>query len=154
MQKYNAALKEIAPFIAQNIFKDGQNYAKISLVYFSGLDSTELGTFYDEQSFTKALNKIKSKNSQTKMLNLSLIKAMSNFTKDNGLTKEIYLISNAKPSDMQNSQKVLTLTQNLNQNIVKNSKNIRLAMLMILKSKFLPQAMMARTLICVKSTKK
>ena len=39
MQKYNAALKEIAPFIAQNIFKDGQNYAKISLVFFSGLDS-------------------------------------------------------------------------------------------------------------------
>lgn len=123
MQKYNAALKEIAPFIAQNIFKDGQNYAKISLVFFSGLDSTELGTFYDEQSFTKALNKVKGRDAQTRMLNLSLIKAMSNFTKDNGLTKEIYLISNAEPSDMQNSQKVLTLTSNLNQNIVKNSKN-------------------------------
>ena len=121
MDKYLFALKEIAPFLAKHIFKD-KKYNKVSIITFTYLDIDDLGTFYNESDFIKALSKINGSKSQTRMLNLALIRSMSNFTKDNELKKEIYLFSDATPSDMQNTQKVLKLVKNLNENTSANAK--------------------------------
>lgn len=47
---------------------------------------------------------------------------MRNFTKDNGLKKEVYLITNGASDDLHKEEKMLAMTKNLNANIVKNSK--------------------------------
>ena len=122
MWRYTGALKDIAPYLAKHILRENQ-YAKITLVTFSYPQVLDLGTFYDTQSFINALNKAKGLDSVDVVFNHALIKAMQNFTKDNGLKKEIYLITNGKPGDMLKAEKMLALTQNLNANIVKNTKD-------------------------------
>ena len=124
MWRYTGAFKDIASFVAKHILgeKDKQ-YAKISLITFSYLWQQDLGTFYDTKSFANALSTAKGMESDTVVFNAALIKAMQNFTKDNGLKKEIYLITNGTPGDMRNAEKMLALTQNLNANIVKNTKD-------------------------------
>lgn len=121
MDKYVFALKEIAPYLAKHIFKD-KKYTKVSILTFTYLDIDDLGTFYNENDFINAFKNIQGSKSQTRMLNLALIRSMSNFTKDNKLLKEIYLFSDAMPSDMQNTQKVLSLVKNLNANTAYNAK--------------------------------
>lgn len=128
MQKYISALKDIAPYLAKHILgedfnKEDSRYAKISLTTFSYIMIYDLGTFYDSQSFANALNQIKGRDSNDAIFNNAIIEAMRNFTKDNSLKKEVYLITNGKPSDMKNMQKMLTITQNLNANITKNTKS-------------------------------
>ena len=98
-------------------------YAKITLVTFSYPQVLDLGTFYDANNFADALGRAKGLNSVDVVFNHALIKAMQNFTKDNGLKKEVYLITNGTPGDMLKAEKMLALTQNLNANIVKNSKD-------------------------------
>ncbi|CBG40463.1 VWA domain-containing protein [Helicobacter mustelae] len=120
MQYYVDVLKSIAPFIGKYLFKNN-THAKASVIGFSSLDSNHLGISYDTQSLEDSLNRIKTKDSDTRMLNLSLIKAMKDFTKDNHLKKEIYLITDASASDPHNEQKMLSITKNLNLNISKNS---------------------------------
>ena len=122
MWRYTNALKDIAPYLARHILRENQ-YAKITLVTFSYPQVLDLGTFYDAGSFTDALSKAKGLNSVDVVFNHALIKAMQNFTKDNGLKKEIYLITNGTPGDMLKAEKMLALTQNLNANIVKNTKD-------------------------------
>ena len=121
MQKYLFAFKEIAPFLAKHIFKDGQ-YTKITLITFSYIYSNDLGTFYNESDFIEALKQMKGKDSQSNVINVSLIKAMANFTKDNGLKKEVYLISNDTSKDISRTQEMLKFTKNLNANTAYNSK--------------------------------
>lgn len=122
MWRYTNALKDIAPYLARHILRENQ-YAKITLVTFSYPQVLDLGTFYDAGSFADALSKAKGLNSVDVVFNHALIKAMQNFTKDNGLKKEIYLITNGTPGDMLKAEKMLALTQNLNANIVKNTKD-------------------------------
>lgn len=71
--------------MAKHIFKDeiGEAYAKIKLVTFSS---------YDVKDFDD-VNTLPTKRGSSKMVNYALIAAMSHFTKDNGLKKEIYLIT-------------------------------------------------------------
>ncbi len=122
MWRYTNALKDIAPYLARHILRENQ-YAKITLVTFSYPQVLDLGTFYDANSFADALGRAKGLNSVDVVFNHALIKAMQNFTKDNGLKKEIYLITNGTPGDMLKAEKMLALTQNLNANIVKNTKD-------------------------------
>lgn len=121
MNGYIFALKEIAPFLAKHLFGGDGAYAKVTLVSFAGFDANDIGTFYDVQGLVDAINALNVVDSHTRMLYLSIIKAMQNFTKDNGLQKEIYLISNAEESDPQNLKRMLPLTENLNRNIAKHS---------------------------------
>lgn len=121
MQKYTDAFKEIAPFVAKHILGENQ-YAKISLITFSYTRAQDLGTFYDAPSFANALSRAKGMKSNDVVFNRALITAMQNFTKDNGLKKEVYLITNGTPGDMLRAEKMLALTQNLNANIVRNTK--------------------------------
>ena len=124
MWRYTGALKDIAPYLARHILGDSsKQYAKISLITFSYIRVQDLGTFYDDESFANALSKAKGVESDDVVFNHGLIRAMQNFTKDNGLKKEIYLITNGKPGDMLKAEKMLALTQNLNANIVKNTKD-------------------------------
>lgn len=122
MKGYIEAFKEIAPFVAKHILGDREKqFAKISLIIFTEHTIQTLGTFYNAQDFADKFAMIKGKNSPTKMINVALIEAMRNFTKDNGLKKEVYLITDGKPDDMSRSKKMLTLTKNLNANITKNT---------------------------------
>ena len=112
---YISALRDIAPFIAKHILGDRETqFAKITLVTFSHLDVDDLGTFYDAQDFLNTTNKLKyNAKSMDNMVNLSLIKAMRNFTKFNGLAKEVYLITNGAPDDPQNDNTMLFFATSL-----------------------------------------
>lgn len=121
-RSYTDALKDIAPFVAKHILGDThKQYAKISLITFSYVKVLDLGTFYDAQDFTDALLSAKGTDSATKMVNVALVEAMKNFTKDNGLKKEVYLITDGGPDDSHKAEKMLSMTKNLNANITKNT---------------------------------
>ncbi len=121
-RSYTDALKDIAPFVAKHILGDTQKqYAKISLITFSYVRVLDLGTFYDAQDFADALLSAKGTDSATKMVNVALVEAMKNFTKDNGLKKEVYLITDGGPDDDHKAEKMLSMTKNLNANITKNT---------------------------------
>lgn len=123
MKGYIEAFKEIAPFVAKHILGDREKqYAKISLITFSYSWVYDLGTFYNPQEFISALKKAKGIESDTVVFNHALIKSMKNFTKDNGLKKEVYLITNGSPGDMLKAEKMLAMTKNLNANITKNTQ--------------------------------
>ena len=123
MSRYTDALIDIAPFLAKHILGDTQNeFAKISLVTFSYIRVQDLGSFYDAPSFTNALYGAKGIDSKDNLVNIALVESMRNFTKDNGLKKEIYLITNGASDDPHKEEQMLAMTKNLNANIVKNSK--------------------------------
>ena len=123
MRGYIEAFKEIAPFVAKHILGDREKqYAKISLVTFSHLKVLDLGTFYNANDFTRALDKaVGIKSEETNLINTAIIKSMKNFTKDNGLKKVVYVITDADSNDKKMAEDMLTLTKNLNANITKNT---------------------------------
>ncbi|MGX3044420.1 hypothetical protein [Helicobacter sp. T3_23-1056] len=146
MSRYIDALIDIAPFLSKHILgesgkenseknseknsdENSQNnpsndrgFAKISLITFSYSRVADLGTFYDGSSLTSALYRAKGIDSKDNIVNIALIEAMKNFTKDNGLKKEIYLITNGSLDDPHKEEQMLSMTKNLNANIVKNTK--------------------------------
>lgn len=115
MQKYIGYLKQMAPRIAENIFLS-DSLSKATLVTFSSLNVNDLGTFTSKDEFVSAIKGIDVVDSQTRMVNLSLIKAMQNFTKDNGLDKIVLLITDGEQDDPHNAKTMIELTQNLNKN--------------------------------------
>jgi len=122
MKDYVLAFKEIAPSLAKHIFKEGEDvYAKITLVSFSSNDIKDFDDVFNVQDFVEEANTLQTANTQSQMINYALIKAMSHFTKDNGLEKEIYLITDSGLNDEENAQRMLKLTKNLNDNSVFNS---------------------------------
>ncbi len=122
MSGYIEAFKEIAPFVAKHILGDREKqYAKISLITFSHLDVVDLGTFYSASDFANATNSAKGIKSNTILINTAIIKSMKNFTKDNGLKKEVYIISNGDSGDMKMAEIMLNLTKSINANITKNT---------------------------------
>lgn len=120
MRDYLFALREIAIYLGSHLFKDSNTYTKVSLVGFSYYTADDYGTFTSAQSLAKALQALKINNVRTQMINYALILAMSNFTKDNTLSKELYLITDGEAVDMRNSEYMLELTKNLNKNIIKD----------------------------------
>lgn len=123
MKDYVLAFKEIAPSLAKHIFKEDEDmYAKITLVSFSFNDVKDFDDVFNTQDFVEETKTLQTTNTQSVMVNYALIKAMSHFTKDNGLKKEIYLITDSGLNDAHNAQRMLKLTKNLNNNSVANSK--------------------------------
>lgn len=124
MRDYVLAFKEIAPNLAGHIFEDLSEdvYAKITLVSFSSNDVKDFDDVFNTQDFVEETKTLQTTNTQSQMINYALIKAMSHFTKDNGLKKEIYLITDSGLNDTHNAQRMLKLTKNLNDNSVFNSK--------------------------------
>ena len=122
MKGYIEAFKEISPFVAKHILGDREKqYAKISLVIFSNRGTENLGTFYDAQEFANAVNSVQAIKSTVVLTNAAIIRSIKNFTKDNGLKKEVYLIVAGSPDDTRNTQTMLNLTKSINASIVKNS---------------------------------
>lgn len=122
MKGYIEAFKEIAPFVAKHILGDREKqYAKISLVIFSNRGTENLGTFYDAQEFANTVNSVQAIKSTVVLTNAAIIRSIKNFTKDNGLKKEVYLIVAGSPDDTRNTQTMLNLTKSINASIVKNS---------------------------------
>ncbi len=123
MKGYIEAFKEIAPFVAKHILGDREKqFAKISLITFSHLKVLDLGTFYNADDFTRALDKaVGIKSEETNLINTAIIKSMKNFTKDNGLKKVVYVITDADSNDKKMAEDMLALTKNLNANITKNT---------------------------------
>ncbi|TLD86167.1 hypothetical protein [Helicobacter sp. MIT 05-5294] len=81
--------------MVKHIFKDeiGEAYAKIKLVTFSSYDVKDFDDVIHIGDFINDVNALPTKRGSSKMVNCALITAMSHFTKDNGLKKEIYLIT-------------------------------------------------------------
>lgn len=123
MKGYIEAFKEIAPFVAKHILGDREKqFAKISLITFSHLKVLDLGTFYSADGFASALDRATGiKSMETNLINTAIIKSMKNFTKDNGLKKVVYVITDADSNDKKMAEDMLTLTKNLNANITKNT---------------------------------
>lgn len=116
MGAYIDALKEIAPFVGNHILGEREKqFAKISLVTFTYIRLSDLGTFYDAEDFSNALNgvSVNSIASSDNMVNLGLIMGMRNFTNANGLKKEVFLITNGASDDPQNLDKMLFSAKNL-----------------------------------------
>ena len=114
MDKYLFGLQEIAPFLAKHIFSDPDTYTKVTLNGFANFFSDPQGTFYNANDLSEAIKGLKTIKGSTLMLFLSVIKAMESFTKDNGLKKEVYLLTSEKESDPQNLNLVIPLTKDLN----------------------------------------
>ena len=116
MGAYIDALKGIAPFVGNHILGDRERqFAKISLVTFTYIRLSDLGTFYDTQDFSEAINGVSVNRlaSSDNMVNLGLIMGMRNFTNANGLKKEVFLITNGASDDPQNLERVLFTAKNL-----------------------------------------
>ncbi|WP_289180965.1 hypothetical protein [Helicobacter japonicus] len=122
MKDYIFEFKDIAPLIAKHILEeDKESYAKITLVSFSDYDVKDYDDVFSTKEFVENTKKLKALKSYSRFVNYALIQAMSHFTKDNGLKKEIFLITDGNPDDMGSVEKMLYLTKNLNRNIVQNS---------------------------------
>lgn len=116
MGAYIDALKSIAPFVGNHILGEREKqFAKISLVTFTYIRLSDLGTFYDAEDFSNAINGVSANNiaSSDNMVNLGLIMGMRNFTNANGLKKEVFLITNGASDDPQNLEKMLFSAKNL-----------------------------------------
>ena len=116
MSPYINALKEIAPFVGNHILGEREKqFAKISLETFTYIRLSDLGTFYDAEDFSEAINGVSVNRlaSSDNMVNLGLIMGMRNFTNANGLKKEVFLITNGASDDPQNLERVLFSAKNL-----------------------------------------
>lgn len=128
MRDYVMAFKGIAANVAKYILKsdsDSRFYGKVTLVSTRYLWTQSQGTFYQPEPFAKAASELDVIGTETRMIFYSLVTAMRHFTKDNGLKKEVILITDGLPSDKGQADRVLALTKNLNQNIARNSGDCR-----------------------------
>ncbi len=126
MGAYIDALKEIAPFVGNHILGDREKqFAKISLVTFTYIRLSDLGTFYDVEDFSNAVNDVNINKiaSFDNMVNLGLIMGMRNFTNANGLKKEVFLITNGAADDPQNLDKALFTAKNLKAKLTSKDKD-------------------------------
>ncbi len=129
MGAYIDALKEIAPFVGNHILGDREKqFAKISLVTFTYIRLSDLGTFYDAEDFSNAINGVSINEiaSFDNMVNLGLIMGMRNFTNANGLKKEVFLITNGASDDPQNLDKMLFSAKNLKTQLTGESTKIHI----------------------------
>ncbi len=128
MWDYVVAFKGIAANVAKYLLKSDSNscfYGKVTLVSTRYLWTQSHGTFYQPEPFAKAAGELDVIDTDTRMIFYALISAMKHFTKDNGLKKEIILITDGLPSDKGKADTMLALTKNLNRNIARNSQDCK-----------------------------
>lgn len=126
MSAYIEALKGIAPFVGNHILGEREKqFAKISLVTFTYIRLSDLGTFYDAEDFSEAINGVSVNRlaSSDNMVNLGLIMGMRNFSNANGLKKEVFLITNGASDDPQNLERVLFTAKNLKAKLTGGNKD-------------------------------
>lgn len=128
MWDYVVAFKDIAASVAKYILRpdsDPPFYGKVTLISTRYLWTQSCGTFYQPEKFCAAAQELNVIDTETRMIFYALINAMKHFTKDNGLTKEVILITDGLPSDKSQTETMLALTKNLNQNIARNSQGCK-----------------------------
>ena len=128
MWDYVVAFKGIAANVAKYLLKSDSGsrfYGKVTLVSTRYLWTQSHGTFYQPEQFAKAAGELDGMGTETRMIFYALVNAMKHFTKDNGLKKEIILITDGLPSDKGQADTMLALTKNLNQNIARNSQGCK-----------------------------
>ncbi|MDD7423329.1 MAG: VWA domain-containing protein, partial [Campylobacter hominis] len=117
------AAKESAKAIAQNIFRSNLNnnepnnknsevYSKISIVTFSDNNIKTLGSYNNYNSFQKGINQVYEQGGGTEYHCAAMLEGMSNFTKDNGLNKEIYLMTDESGDDNHRMDEVIYKAKN------------------------------------------
>ena len=126
MSAYINALKDIAPFVGNHILGEREKqFAKISLVTFTYVRLSDLGTFYDAEEFADAVNNVNANRVKSfdNIVNTALIMAMRNFTNANGLKKEVFLITNGASDDPHNLEKALFTAKNLKAQLNSSDKD-------------------------------
>ena len=122
------ATKESAKAIAQNIFRSNLNnnepnnknsevYSKISIVTFSDNNIKTLGSYNNYNSFQKGINQVYEQGGGREYHCAAILEGMSNFTKDNGLSKEIYLMTDESGDDNHRMSEVINKAKNFGSSI-------------------------------------
>ena len=122
------AAKESAKAIAQNIFRSNLNnnepnnknsevYSKISIVTFSDNNIKTLGSYNNYNSFQKGINQVYEQGGGREYHCAAILEGMSNFTKDNGLSKEIYLMTDESGDDNHRMSEVINKAKNFGSSI-------------------------------------
>ncbi|MSN96592.1 VWA domain-containing protein [Campylobacter sp. FMV-PI01] len=142
MQDDIDAAKNSAKEIARNIFKtnikninQGSNlnskntYSKISIVTFSDNNIKTIGTYTNYSSFQKGINSVYEQGGGTEYHCAAMLEGMSNFTPNNGLNKEIYLMSDESGDDNERMNEVIAKARNFGNKMISfrralNTKNI------------------------------
>ena len=111
--------KASARAIASNIFKEN-TYSKISIVTFSDNNIKTVGVYTDYESFQQGINSVREEGGGIEYHNAAIIEGMRNFTKDNGLSKEIYLMTDEPGDDNERTQEVIDMAKNFGTSILRS----------------------------------
>ena len=112
--------KSKALTIAKNIFRENSSkdlaqsntFSKISIVTFSDNNIKTIGTYYNYNSFQSGINSVNIENGGTEYHCAAMIEGMSNFTKDNGLDKQIFLMTDESGDDNNRMDEVIAMANN------------------------------------------
>ncbi|GKH61377.1 hypothetical protein CE91St25_17130 [Campylobacter ureolyticus] len=112
--------KSKALTIAKNIFRENSSkdlaqsntFSKISIVTFSDNNIKTIGTYYNYNSFQSGINSVNIENGGTEYHCAAMIEGMSNFTKDNGLDKQIFLMTDEGGDDNHRMDEVIAMANN------------------------------------------
>ncbi|MCZ6174311.1 VWA domain-containing protein [Campylobacter ureolyticus] len=112
--------KSKALTIAKNIFRENSSkdlaqsntFSKISIVTFSDNNIKTIGTYYNYNSFQSGINSVNIENGGTEYHCAAMIEGMSNFTKDNGLDKQIFLMTDESGDDNHRMDEVIAMANN------------------------------------------
>ena len=112
--------KSKALTIAKNIFRENSSkdlaqsntFSKISIVTFSDNNIKTIGTYYNYNSFQSGINSVNIENGVTEYHCAAMIEGMSNFTKDNGLDKQIFLMTDESGDDNHRMDEVIAMANN------------------------------------------
>ena len=118
--------KQTARVIAENIFRtnsDQTQYSKISIVTFSNNSIKTIGTYTTISAFQSGINSVFIENGSKEYAMAALLEGMSNFTPDNGLSKEIYLMTDEPGDDNHRKSEVLARARDLKMGMAKMARN-------------------------------
>ena len=118
--------KQTARVIAENIFRtnsDQTQYSKISIVTFSDNSIKTIGTYTTISAFQSGINSVFIENGSQEYAMAALLEGMSNFTPDNGLSKEIYLMTDEPGDDNHRKSEVLARARDLKMGMAKMARN-------------------------------
>ncbi|MSN97190.1 VWA domain-containing protein, partial [Campylobacter sp. FMV-PI01] len=122
--------KQTARVIAENIFRTNSNqtqYSKISIVTFSDNSIKTIGTYTTISAFQSGINSVFIENGSQEYAMAALLEGMSNFTPDNGLSKEIYLMTDEPGDDNHRKSEVLARARDLKMGIAKMARSADLS---------------------------
>lgn len=107
-----ATCKANAKIIASNIFKENF-YSKISIVTYNDNDIKTIGTYTNYQSFLSGINSVNLQYGGTEYTMAAILEGMSNFSPNNHLSKEVYVMTDESGDDNHRRDEVQRMAKNL-----------------------------------------